>query len=36
LTGAIGEEALCPPEQLLDADVVYESYVDLKRRRREH
>lgn len=31
LAGAIGEE-VCPPEQVGQADVIYQSYVQLRKR----
>jgi hypothetical protein len=32
LAGAIGDEAACPPEQVGEADVIYQSYMELRKR----
>jgi hypothetical protein len=32
LAGATGAENVCPPEQVGDAEVIYQSYVELRRR----
>ena len=35
LVGALGDEGVCPPEQVDSVDVIYQSYLAL-RRRSEH
>ena len=32
LAGAIGDEEACPPEQAGEAEVIYQSYVQLRKR----
>jgi hypothetical protein len=32
LAGVTGDDRLCPPEQSDDADTIYQSYLELRRR----